>query len=67
MSTIQLQVPCPRHEWIGSHESVEVESDANSVAICDRIVHAAERIELKGESVRKLYAQRTKEQEVGEK
>jgi DNA replication protein DnaC len=27
-------------------------------AICDRIVHTAHRIELKGESVRKLYAQR---------
>jgi DNA replication protein DnaC len=28
-------------------------------AILDRIVHAAHRIELKGESIRKLYAQRT--------
>jgi DNA replication protein DnaC len=28
-------------------------------AICDRIVHSAHRIELKGESVRKLYAHRT--------
>ena len=27
-------------------------------AICDRIVHSAHRIELKGESVRKLYAHR---------
>jgi len=27
-------------------------------AVCDRIVHTAHRIELKGESVRKLYAQR---------
>ena len=27
-------------------------------AICDRIVHTAHRIELKGESVRKLYANR---------
>ncbi len=27
-------------------------------AICDRIVHSAHRIELKGESVRKLYARR---------
>lgn len=35
-------------------------------AICDRIVHSAHRIELKGESVRKLYAQRTKEPEVAE-
>ena len=32
-------------------------------AICDRIVHTAERIELKGESVRKLYAQRTQRKE----
>lgn len=30
-------------------------------AICDRIVHTAHRIELKGESVRKLYANRGKE------
>ena len=30
-------------------------------AICDRIVHTAHRIELKGESVRKLYAYRDKE------
>jgi len=33
-------------------------------AICDRIVHTAHRIELKGESVRKLYAQRTSEPEL---
>lgn len=32
-------------------------------AICDRIVHTAHRIELKGESVRKLYAHRSKENE----
>jgi len=31
-------------------------------AICDRIVHTAYRIELKGESVRKLYAHRSAEQ-----
>ncbi len=30
-------------------------------AICDRIVHGAHRIELKGESVRKLYTQRKAE------
>lgn len=35
-------------------------------AICDRIVHTAERIELKGESVRKLYAQRTQRKESDE-
>lgn len=32
-------------------------------AICDRIVHTAYRIELKGESVRKLYAQKPPDQE----
>jgi len=30
-------------------------------AICDRIVHTAHRVELKGESVRKLYAHRNSE------
>ena len=35
-------------------------------AICDRIVHTAHRIELKGESVRKLYAQRSGEKKKGE-
>jgi hypothetical protein len=30
-------------------------------AICDRIVHTAHRIKLKGESVRKLYAHRGRE------
>jgi hypothetical protein len=34
-------------------------------AICDRIVHTAHRIELKGESVRKLYAHRGKESKKG--
>jgi DNA replication protein DnaC len=28
-------------------------------AVCDRIVHTAHRIELKGESVRKLYSQKS--------
>ena len=35
-------------------------------AICDRIVHTAHRIELKGESVRKLYAHRAAEQKKGQ-
>jgi DNA replication protein DnaC len=35
-------------------------------AICDRIVHTAHRIELKGESVRKLYAHRGAEQKKGQ-
>ena len=57
---IASQLPVTKwHETIGEPTIAD--------AICDRIVHAAERIELKGESVRKLYAQRTKEQEVGEK
>ena len=32
-------------------------------AICDRIVHTAHRLELKGESVRKLYAHRAEAKE----
>jgi len=35
-----------------------------SSSLCDRIVDTAHRVELKGESVRKPYAQRTKEPEV---
>jgi len=35
-------------------------------AICDRIVHTAHRIELKGESVRKLYAHRDAKQTKGQ-
>jgi DNA replication protein DnaC len=35
-------------------------------AICDRIVHTAHRIELKGESVRKLYAHREAKQTKGQ-
>jgi DNA replication protein DnaC len=35
-------------------------------AICDRIVHTAHRIELKGESVRKLYAHRGAQQTKGQ-
>jgi len=32
-------------------------------AICDRIVHSSHRIELKGESVRKIYAQKEHREE----
>jgi DNA replication protein DnaC len=50
---IVSQIPVAKwHELIGEPTIAD--------AICDRIVHAAERIELKGESVRKLYAQRKK-------
>jgi DNA replication protein DnaC len=50
---IASQLPVARwHELIGEPTIAD--------AICDRIVHSAERIELKGESVRKLYAQRSK-------
>lgn len=48
---IVSQIPIDRwHEVIGDLTIAD--------AICDRIVHSAHRIELKGESVRKLYAQR---------
>lgn len=53
---IASQLPVARwHELIGEPTIAD--------AICDRIVHSAERIELKGESVRKLYAQRSKHTE----
>jgi DNA replication protein DnaC len=56
---IASQLPVAKwHELIGDPTIAD--------AICDRIVHSAQRIELKGESVRKLYAQRTKEPEVAE-
>jgi len=51
----------PVAKW---HESIGDPTIAD--AICDRIVHSAQRIELKGESVRKLYAQKVKEQEAEE-
>lgn len=45
------QIPIDRwHEVIGNPTIAD--------AICDRIVHTAHRIELKGESARKLYARR---------
>jgi DNA replication protein DnaC len=47
------QLPVAKwHEMIGEPTIAD--------AICDRIVHSAVRIELKGESVRKLYAARQK-------
>jgi DNA replication protein DnaC len=53
---ITSQLPVAKwHEMIGEPTIAD--------AICDRIVHAAERIELKGESVRKLHAQRAKEEQ----
>jgi len=56
---IASQLPVAKwHEIIGEPTIAD--------AICDRIVHTAHRIELKGESVRKLYAQRGKDQEVDE-
>jgi len=55
-SIIVSQIPINMwHEIIGDPTIAD--------AICDRIVHSAHRIELKGESVRKLYARREIEQE----
>jgi len=50
------QVPVNR--W---HETIGDETIAD--AICDRITHSAHRIELKGESVRKIYGRRDIERE----
>jgi len=56
---IASQLPVAKwHETIGDPTIAD--------AICDRIVHSAQRIELKGESVRKLYAQRAKGTEADE-
>jgi DNA replication protein DnaC len=50
------QVPIEKwHEVIGDPTIAD--------AICDRIVHNAHRIELKGESVRKIYSRRNVEKE----
>lgn len=50
------QVPIEKwHEVIGDPTIAD--------AICDRIVHNAHRIELKGESVRKIYSHRSVEKE----
>ena len=54
-SIVVSQLPVSAwHETIGDPTIAD--------AICDRIVHGAHRIELKGESVRKLYTQRKAEQ-----
>ena len=54
-SIIVSQIPINRwHEIIGDPTIAD--------AICDRIMHSSHRIELKGESVRKVYAQRAAEQ-----
>ena len=55
-SIIVSQIPINRwHEIIGDPTIAD--------AICDRIIHSSHRIELKGESVRKIYAHRTVKQE----
>lgn len=49
---IVSQIPVARwHELIGDQTIAD--------AICDRVVHSAFRIDMKGESVRKLYSNRT--------
>lgn len=49
---IVSQIPVARwHELIGDQTIAD--------AICDRVVHSAYRIDMKGESVRKLYSNRT--------
>ena len=51
-SLISSQLPVPQwHQVIGDPTIAD--------AICDRIVHTAHRIELKGESMRKLYSQKS--------
>ena len=52
----------PVSEW---HHLISEATIAN--AICDRIVHTAHRIELEGESVRKLYGRRTSRTSSNEK
>lgn len=55
-SIVVSQIPINRwHEIIGDPTIAD--------AICDRIMHSSHRIELKGESVRKVYAQRAAEHE----
>lgn len=51
-SLISTQLPVSQwHQVIGDPTIAD--------AVCDRIVHSAHRIELKGESMRKLYSQKT--------
>jgi len=55
-SIIVSQIPINKwHQVIGDPTIAD--------AICDRIIHNSHRIELKGESVRKIYANRSAEQE----
>lgn len=55
-SIIVSQIPTNKwHQVIGDPTIAD--------AICDRIIHNSHRIELKGESVRKIYANRNVEQE----
>lgn len=55
-SIIVSQIPINKwHQIIGDPTIAD--------AICDRIIHNSHRIELKGESVRKIYANRSVEQE----
>ena len=58
-----------RYWGVNGHTSPELCTETGSLhggssSLCDRIVDTAHRVELKGESVRKPYAQRTKEPEV---
>jgi DNA replication protein DnaC len=54
-SIIVSQIPINKwHQVIGDPTIAD--------AICDRIIHNSHRIELKGESVRKIYANRIVEQ-----
>jgi len=54
-SIIVSQIPINKwHQVIGD--------PAIADAICDRIIHNSHRIELKGESIRKIYGNRSGEQ-----
>ena len=53
-SIIVSQIPI--HTW---HQSIGDPTIAD--AICDRIIHSSHRIELKGDSVRKLYSEKERE------
>jgi DNA replication protein DnaC len=55
-SIVVSQIPI--HQW---HQIIGDPTIAD--AICDRIIHSSYRIELKGESLRKIYAHRAVEQE----
>jgi len=58
-SIVVSQIPINKwHQVIGDPTIAD--------AICDRIIHNSHRIELKGESVRKIYANRGVEKEGNE-